>query len=97
MRYSLRNVLERAPIRYRRAMSGDVHLGPVHLGQAPEIVDLLEILGYPRFVEQVRARLQRIDGHPDNALWAASTRRELVGIAGWADAVAPPNRRASQN
>jgi GNAT superfamily N-acetyltransferase len=75
-------MLERDPIRYRRAMSGDVHVRPVHLGQVAEIVDLLEILGYPSSVEQVRTRLERMDGHPFYALWGATTHRGLVGIAG---------------
>jgi GNAT superfamily N-acetyltransferase len=64
--------IERPAVTIREAEAGD----------AAAIAALLDQLGYPSSVEQVRARLKRVAASPADATWVAEEDGTLIGLVG---------------
>lgn len=54
---------------------------PADPADASSLVDLLEQLGYPTAVNDIRARLKRLINAPDTGVLVAESAHELVGLA----------------
>ncbi len=60
----------------------DISIRPVAEGDLPAVAALVEELGYPTTIDQMRARLDRIARHPDHATLIAVADGRVVGMVG---------------
>lgn len=60
----------------------DISIRPVAEADHPAIAALIEALGYPAAIGQVRARLERIARHPDHTTLVAVAEGDVVGMVG---------------
>lgn len=57
-----------------------MRIEPLTQAGAPQVVALLDVLGYPTSVQQCRLRIERLLAQPDSAGWCAVD-DDIIGIA----------------
>lgn len=57
-----------------------MRIEPLTQAGAPQVVALLDVLGYPTSVQQCRLRIERLLAQPDSAGWCAVD-GDIIGIA----------------